>query len=77
MSLNIVINYLEEYPLFSSKFLEYKDWKKIVILILESKYYTEQDIYKAEFIKNNMNRQRTDFSWQHLEYLSFKEKKLL
>jgi hypothetical protein len=25
MSLNIVINYLEEYPLFSSKFLEYKD----------------------------------------------------
>jgi hypothetical protein len=25
MSLNIIINYLDKYPLFSSKFLDYKD----------------------------------------------------
>lgn len=69
MSLNIIINYLEKYPLFSSKYLDYIDWKKIVLLIIENKHYTEQGIDKTESVRNSMNRQRTHFNWNHLNIL--------
>jgi hypothetical protein len=62
ISLKIIINYLEEYPLFSSKFLDYKDWKKIVLLIFENKHYTDEGITETEIIRNSMNRKRTYFS---------------
>ena len=71
LSLSIIIDYIEKYPLFSSKYLDYKDWKEVAILILESKHYTEEGLSKTDFLKNNMNRQRTSFSWNHLEHLKF------
>ena len=71
ISLKIIINYLEKYPLFSSKFLDYKDWKKIVLLIFENKHYTDEGIIKTELVKNNMNRKRSYFSWDYLYLLSF------
>jgi hypothetical protein len=70
MSLNLIVNYLEKYPLFSSKYLDYKDWKKIVLLIFENKHYTEQGIDKTVFVRNNMNKKRTLFNWDHLNLLS-------
>ena len=71
ISLKILVNYLEKYPLFSSKYLDYKDWKKIVDLMLENKHYTEEGIYKTDFVKKGMNRSRTNFTWYHLNVLSF------
>jgi len=70
LSLDLIVNYLEKYPLFSSKYLDYKDWKKIVLLILEGKHYTEQGINETEFVRNGMNRKRTYFNWDHLNILS-------
>jgi hypothetical protein len=70
MSLDVIINYLDKYPLFSSKYLDYKDWKEIALLIFENKHYTEEGINKTEYIKNSMNRQRTYFSWTHLNLFS-------
>ena len=70
MSLDIIINYLEKYPLFSSKYLDYKDWKEIVLLIFDNKHYTEEGLYKTEFVRNNMNNKRTHFIWDHLNELS-------
>lgn len=70
ISLDIIINYLEKYPLYSSKYLDYKDWKEIVFLILENKHYSEQGLYKTESVRNSMNRQRTLFTWDHLNELS-------
>ncbi|BCR34217.1 intron-encoded LAGLIDADG endonuclease family protein (mitochondrion) [Aspergillus udagawae] len=70
MSLNLIVNYLEEYPLFSSKYLDYKDWKEIVLLIFENKHYTEQGISKTELVRNKMNRKRTLLNWDHLNLLS-------
>ena len=29
ISLDIIVSYLEKYPLFSSKYLDYKDWKEL------------------------------------------------
>ena len=71
LSLEIIINYLDKYPLFSSKYLDYNDWKKIVLLIFENKHYTEEGINKTESVKNSMNRQRIKFTWNHLNILSF------
>lgn len=69
MSLDVLINYLDKYSLFSSKYLDYKDWKEIVLLIFENKHYTEEGINKTESVKNGMNRQRTYFTWTHLNLL--------
>ena len=70
MSLDIIVNYLEKYPLFSSKYLDYKDWKEIVLLIFENKHYTKEGITKTDFFRDSMNRNRTYFNWDHLNKLS-------
>ncbi len=70
ISLEIIIQYLEIFPLFSSKYLDYKDWKQIALLILENKHYTEEGLIKTDFVKNSMNRKRTYFNWDHLDKLS-------
>lgn len=70
LSLDLIVKYLEEYPLFSSKYLDYKDWKEIVLLILENKHYTEEGLIKTDFVRNSMNRKRTCFNWDHLNKLS-------
>ena len=70
LSLDIIVNYLDKYPLFSSKYLDYKDWKKIVLLILKNKHYTEEGLIKTDFVRNSMNTKRTYFNWDHLNCLS-------
>lgn len=70
LSLGLIINYLDKYPLYSSKYLDYRDWKKIVLLILEGKHYTEQGINETEYVRNGMNKKRTYFDWNHLNLLS-------
>ena len=70
ISLDIIVNYLDKYSLFSSKYLDYKNWKEIVLLIFENKHYTEEGINKTESVKIGMNRQRTYFTWTHLNLLS-------
>lgn len=70
ISLNIIIDYLDKYPLLSSKYLDYKDWKKVALLILESKHLTEEGLVITDTVRNNMNRQRTFFNWDHLNELS-------
>lgn len=70
ISLNILKNYLDKYSLFSSKYLDYKDWKEIVILMLDNKHYTEEGLIKTDSVRSSMNRQRTYFDWTHLKVLS-------
>ena len=69
LSLNIIVKYLEVYPLFTSKYMDYKDWKKIVLLILENKHYTEEGLIKTDYVRNSMNRKRTYYNWDHLNKL--------
>jgi hypothetical protein len=69
-STEILVNYLNRYSLFSSKYLDYKDWREIVLLMLENKHYTEEGIIKTDFVRNSMNRNRTYFNWDHLDKLS-------
>ena len=68
-SLSTIITYFTSFPLYSSKYLDYKDWEKAALLILDNNHYTEQGINKIDFIKNNMNLKRAYFNWDHLENL--------
>ena len=66
ISLSIILTYFNKFPLYSSKYLDYKDWKKAVILLLEKNHYNEKAIAKIDLLKNNMNLKRTQFYWDHL-----------
>ena len=63
---NIVLkNYLLKYPLFTSKFLDSKDWMEVL-------YYFENKEHKNKYneiiqIKSSMNDRRTVFHWNHLK----------
>jgi hypothetical protein len=62
----ILVDYLESYPLFSSKYLNYIDWRK-VLTYFENKSNTKPESIKAIIeIKSKMNNKRTEFNWDHL-----------
>lgn len=50
-------SYLDKYPLFSSKFLNYKDWLKVLEYKKIRKYDTDS-IEKIIEIKNGMNNKK-------------------
>jgi hypothetical protein len=63
---HLLTKYLNQYPLFSSKYLNYMDWLKI-LKYFENKEHTElESINKIIKIKSGMNDRRTDFNWDHL-----------
>ena len=68
----VLMNYFDKYPMFSSKYLNYKDWGIVYdILIIRKEYIGEKklDTYKKiEQIKNNMNNKRVVYTWNHLKY---------
>ena len=70
ISLNIILKYLNKYPLYSSKYLDYKDWEKVTLLILENKHYTNEGLTLTESVRDNMNRKRRFFDWNHLNKLN-------
>jgi hypothetical protein len=70
ISNEILINYLEKYPLWSSKFLNYSDW--LVALDLFKKVYktkNKSDNVLKEIIeiKGKTNDKRVNFTWDHLK----------
>ena len=62
----ILIDYLNEYPLFGSKFLDYSDWKEIFNLFNPRFKYSQENIDKVLDLKSRMNNNRTIFIWNHL-----------
>ena len=65
-SLSAIISYFNNFSLYSSKYLDYKDWEKASILILENKHYTEKGVIEIDCYKNKMNLKRVYFNWDHL-----------
>jgi LAGLIDADG endonuclease/Cytochrome C and Quinol oxidase polypeptide I len=64
---NVILeNYLNKYPLFSSKYLDYKDWLKVLEGFKLGKYNHKSQIEYVIFIKSNMNSRRTALIWDHL-----------
>lgn len=62
----ILANYLNKFPLFSSKYLNYIDWLEIINIIKLCEHKTDQGKNKIILVKKNMNNKRTIFTWNHL-----------
>lgn len=65
----ILINYLDNYPLFSSKYLDYLNWKEGVILIEKKEHKLNEGKDKIKLLKLSINEKRTHFTWNHLQSL--------
>lgn len=68
-SITTITNYFENFPLFSSKHLDYLDWSKAVKLLLNNEHYTDANLILIDEYKNKMNRARIEFNWDHLDKL--------
>ena len=60
-------NYLTAYPLFGSKYLDCIDWLKVLNLFKNGEHKNITGIEKLNYIKLNMNDNRTIFIWNHLQ----------
>ncbi len=58
--------YLDNFPLFSSKYLDYKDWLK-VLMFFEKKAKHSVIFDEIVFIKSGVNDKRKLFNWDHLQ----------
>jgi LAGLIDADG endonuclease len=68
-SLLIIMTYFKNFSLYSSKYLDYKDWEQAANLIIENNHYTEKGIIKINDLKDHINLKRTYFNWDHLNNL--------
>lgn len=59
-------NYLNKYPLFSSKHLNYLDWLKI-LEFFKNTDFIHKSIGEIIKIKDGMNNKRHIFNWDHLQ----------
>jgi len=68
-SLFIIINYFNNYPLLSSKFLDYKNWAIAALLILNGLHLNVESKAAIDTLKFSMNINRSSFNWDHLNIL--------
>lgn len=66
-SIRILIDYLHKYPLFSSKFLDYKDWERVVNYKLNRLDLDAENWKTIKDLKAGMNINRAHFNWDHLK----------
>jgi hypothetical protein len=62
-----VVNYLTKYPLFGTKFSDYRDWVKVVELFNQGSFDHKLNMDYVKLIKSEMNDNRTIFVWDHLQ----------
>jgi len=66
-SILILINYLDKYNLFSSKYLNYKDWKLGTTIKFNNKILSDKNKNDILYLKMNMNNKRTYYNWEHMK----------
>lgn len=67
LSNKILIEYLNNFPLFSSKYLDYLNYKEVVPLFHPRLKHTSDNINIIIKNKSEMNDSRTIFNWNHLK----------
>ena len=67
VSNKIITDYLNTYPLLSSKYLDFKDWETAYNIYIAKLHKDPKQYEKIRNLKANMNNSRTYFSWSHHE----------
>jgi hypothetical protein len=65
-SIKLLIDYLDIYPLLSSKYLDFLCWKIVFNEIINKNHMTVEGRKIASEQKSQMNDSRTYFNWDHL-----------
>jgi len=65
-SIKILIDYLDNNNLLSSKHLDYLEWRRAFNEIINKTHFTDEGRKIISSAKNNMNDKRTYFNWDHL-----------
>lgn len=68
-SLFVIISYLNTFPLWSSKYLDYKDWSLAAELLVKDLHTSDESIVSIDTIKTSINKNRSFFNWDHLNNL--------
>lgn len=63
----ILCKYLVNYPLFGTKYLDSKDWMKVVSMFSQGEHKNKSGIDEIVKIKSFMNDKRSVFIWDHLQ----------
>lgn len=65
---DLAIDYFDRYPLFTSKRLNYEDWRKVRKMVVEKTHLTlgAPGLNEIKTIKSRFNKNRVDFTWDHL-----------
>ena len=66
--LNLLIQYLNNYPLLTAKRNDFDDWCKVYQLIVDKTHLSEDGKFLIKKIKSNMNKNRKVFNWSHLVF---------
>lgn len=68
--LAVLVDYLDRFPLFSSRRLDYEDFRTCHLMMVANEHITQQGRDRALHLKASMNSTRTRFDWSHLEGLT-------
>jgi len=60
--MNVIIPFFDAHSLFTSKSLDYGDWKTLIQMKVSKEHLTEAGVQRMFQIKSQMNRGRKDFS---------------
>ena len=69
---NKVLDYFNKFPLYSSKYMAYKDWSNVLqmMILRGGKPLALQEIKQIEIIKSQFNSRRKSFDFSHLRNLA-------
>ena len=68
-SIKSLIDYLDSYPLNTSKYLDFLSWKIVFYSIINKNHMTVEGRKLVSEQKSQMNNSRTYFNWDHLNNL--------
>lgn len=66
----VIVDYFSTFPLFSSKQLDFEDWRECHLIIESKLHWKKYGVVGSDFIrmkKTSINRKRTHFTWDHLK----------
>ena len=62
-----LVAYLDQYPLFTTKFLDYQDFRTCFFMMEAKQHLSQAGRDRAKALKACMNDSRTYFNWDHLD----------